>query len=111
MIDYQTFYQLRQLYDEKQLKISQIAAELQLDLKTVEKWVDQPTYHPRQGTKRASKLDSFKGQIAALLERHPYTAQTAQQLFQQLRQRGYAGGYTILKEFVRQVRPPASPPF
>src|SRR5947207_5795674 len=108
MIDYQTFWQLRQLYDEKGLKISQIAAELQLDLKTVEKWVDQPTYHPRQGTKRASKLDSFKGQIAALLERHPYTAQ---QLFQQLRQRGYAGGYTILKEFVRQVRPPRKPAF
>src|SRR6266487_6417310 len=94
MIDYQTFCQLRQLYDEKGLKISQIAAVLQLDIKTVEKWVDQPTYHPRQGTKRASKLDSFKGQIAALLERHPYTAQ---QLFQQLRQRGYVGGYTILK--------------
>src|SRR6266566_923508 len=108
MIDYQTFCQLRQLYDEKGLKISQIAAELQLDLKTVEKWVDQPTYHPRRGTKRASKLDSFKGQIAALLERHPYTAQ---QLFQQLRQRGYAGGYTILKEFVRQVRPPRKPAF
>src|SRR5207302_9088233 len=67
-----------------------------------------PTYHPRQETKRASKLDSFQGQIAALLERHPYTAQ---QLFQQLRQRGYAGGYTILKEFVRQVRPPRKPAF
>ena len=49
MIDYQTFCQLRQLYDEKGLKISQIAAELQLDPKTVEKWVDQPTYHPRRG--------------------------------------------------------------
>ena len=73
-----------------------------------QKWVDQPTYHPRQGTRRTSKLDSFKGQIAALLERHPYTAQ---QLFQQLRQRGYAGGYTILKEFVRQVRPPRKPAF
>src|SRR5207302_8433525 len=67
-----------------------------------------PTYHPRQETKRASKLDSFQGQIAALLERHPYTAQ---QLFQQLRQGGYAGGYTILKEFVRQVRPPRKPAF
>ena len=108
MIDYQTFCQLRQLYDEKGLKISQIAAELQLDLKTVEKWVDQPTYHPRQGTRRTSKLDSFKGQIAALLERHPYTAQ---QLFRQLRQQGYAGGYTILKKFVRQVRPPRKPAF
>ena len=108
MIDYQTFCRLRQLYDEKRLKVSQIAAELQLDAKTVQKWIDQPTYQPRQGTKRPSKLDSFKGQISALLERHPYTAQ---QLLQQLRQQGYAGGYSILKEFVRQVRPVRKPAY
>ena len=108
MIDYQTFCRLRQLYDEKGLKVSQIANELQLDLKTVEKWVDQPTYQVRRGTKRASKLDSFKGQISALLERHPYTAQ---QLLQQLREKGYAGGYSILKEFVRQVRPVHKPAY
>jgi len=108
MIDYETFCRLRQLYDEQGLKISQIAVELQLDPKTVEKWVDQPTYQPRQGTRRPSKLDSFKGQISALLERHPYTAQ---QLLQQLRQQGYAGGYSILKEFVRQVRPVRKPAF
>ena len=108
MIDYETFCRLRQLHDEQGLKVSQIAAELQLDPKTVEKWVDHPTYQPRQGTKRPSKLDSFKGQIAALLERHPYTAQ---QLLQQLRQQGYAGGYSILKEFVRQVRPVRKPAY
>src|ERR1051325_5872530 len=67
-----------------------------------------PTYLPRQVMRRPSNLDSFKGQLVALLERHPYTAQ---QLFQQLRQQGYAGGYTILKEFVRQVRPPRKPAF
>jgi transposase len=108
MIDYQTFCRLRQLYDEKGLNVSQIAAELQLDPKTVAKWIEQPTYQPRQGTKRPSKLDSFKGQISALLERHPYTAQ---QLLQQLRQQGYAGGYSILKEFVRQVRPVRKPAY
>jgi transposase len=108
MIDYQTFCRLRQLYDEKGLNVSQIAAELQLDSKTVQKWIEQPTYQPRQGTKRPSKLDSFKGQISALLERHPYTAQ---QLLQQLRQQGYAGGYSILKEFVRQVRPVRKPAY
>ncbi len=108
MIDYQTFCRLRQLYDEKGLKVSQIAAELQLDPKTVQKWVEQPTYHSRQGTKRPSKLDSFKGQISALLERHPYTAQ---QLWQQLRPQGYTGGYSILKEFVRQVRPVRKPAY
>lgn len=108
MIDYETFCRLRQLYDEKGLKVSQIAEELHLDPKTVERWIDQPTYRQRQGRRRASKLDSFKGPIAALLERHPYTAQ---QLFQQLQQQGYAGGYTILKEYVRRVRPVRKPAF
>ena len=108
MISYETFCRLRQLHDEQGLKVSQIAAELQLDPKTVESWIDQLTYQPRQGTKRSSKLDSFKGQIAALLERHPYSAQ---QVLQQLRQQGYAGGYSILKEFVRQVRPVRKPAF
>ena len=108
MIDYQTFCRLRELYDEKGLKLSQIATELQLDPKTVAKWIDQPTYQSRPKTKRPSKLDSFKGQISALLERHPYTAQ---QLLQQLRQQGYTGGYSILKEFVRQVRPVRKPAY
>jgi len=108
MIDYETFCRLRRLHDEKGLKASQIAAELHLDLKTVERWIEQPTYRPRQGARRPSKLDSFKGQIAAQLERYPYTAQ---QLFQQLQQQGYAGGYTILKDFVRRVRPVRKPAY
>ncbi len=108
MIDYRTFCRLRQLHDEQGLKVSQLAETLELDPKTVEKWIDQPTYRSRQPARRPSKLDGFKGHIAALLERHPYTAR---QLFQQLQAKGYAGGYTILKEFVRQVRPPRKPAF
>jgi transposase len=108
MIDYETFCRLRQLHDEAGLKVSQIATELQLDPKTVERWANQKSYQQRHGTKRASKLDSFKQQITALLARHPYTAQ---QILQQVREQGYAGGYSILKEFVRQVRPPRKPAY
>ena len=108
MIDYETFCRLRQLYDEGGLKVSQIATELRRDPKTVERWVKQTSSQQRQGTPRASKLDAFKGQITALLQRHPYTAQ---QILQQLREQGYAGGYSILKDFVRQVRPPRKPAY
>jgi transposase len=108
MIDYETFCRLRQLHDEAGLKVSQIATELRLDPKTVERWVNQKSYQQRQGTKRASKLDPFKQPIAALLARHPYTAQ---QILQQVREQGYAGGYSILKEFVRQVRPARKPAY
>ena len=98
MIDYQTFQQLRVLADQKKLKASQIALELNLDLKTVQKWIDQPRYLPRQSAPRPSKLDYYKGQIVALLERHPYTAQ---QILQRVREQGFTGGYTSVKDFVR----------
>ena len=108
MIDFDTFCRLRQLHDEKGLKTAQIAEALDLDPKTVEKWIDRRTYQQRQGRKRSSKLDSFRGLIAAQLERHPYSTQ---QLFQQLRQQGYTGGYSILKDFVRQIRPVNKPAY
>jgi len=108
VIDYETFCQIRRLHDQQGLKVSQIAEELDLDPKTVDKWVEQTRYQPRHAAKRPSKLDPFKGQIVAMLERHPYTAQ---QILQQLRQQGYAGGYSILKELVRQIRPPRKPAF
>jgi len=108
MISYEIFCQLRELADQKHLTAAQIAHELKMDSRTVALWVGRPTYQQRQRVKRCSKLDSFKGQIVALLERHPYTAQ---QLLQQLKVQGYAGGYSILKEFVRLVRPVRKPAF
>lgn len=108
MIPYPVFCQLRELSDQKHLSVPQIAEQLQLDPKTAAKWVACPSYRPRQRSKRPSKLDSFKGQIVALLERHPYTAQ---QVLQEIRTQGYTGGYSILKELVRLVRPVRKPAF
>jgi transposase len=108
VIDYETYCRIRFLHDQKGLKASQIAQELNLDSQTVSKWIHQTRYQPRQTPQRPSKLDPFKGQIVALLERYSYTAQ---QILQQLRPQGYAGGYSILKELVRQLRPPRKPAF
>lgn len=108
MINYQTFCQIHLLHEQKKLNIEQIAEELQLDPKTVGKWIDQTEFHPRKSSKRSSKLDPFKGQIVAMLDRHPYSAQ---QILQQLQPLGYNGGYTILKDYVRLVRPPRKPAF
>ncbi len=108
MISYPVFCQIRELHEQKCLTVPQIAAELALDPKTVAKWVERTAFQRRACAKRPSKLDSFKGQIVAQLERHPYTAQ---QLLQQLQTQGYTGGYSILKEFVRLVRPVRKPAF
>jgi transposase len=108
MIDYQTYCQIRQLYTEKKLGFRQIARELKVDLKTVRKWARQESFQKASYPKRQSKLDSFKGEIVRLLERHDYSGR---QIFQQIKERGYNGRYTIIKEFVRQVRPKPKPAF
>jgi len=103
MIDYETFVKIKVYKDQHGLKCSQIARELNLDYRTVEKWFGQKHYQPRKSPRRASKLDPFKVQIVRMLEAHPYTAA---QIFQRLREDDFDGGYTIVKEYVRKVRPP-----
>ncbi|MBV5269337.1 MAG: IS21 family transposase, partial [Afipia sp.] len=51
---------------------------------------------------RGSRLDPFKARVVRLLETHPYSAQ---QIFQRLREDGFEGGFTIVKDYVRKVRP------
>lgn len=108
MIDYQTYCQIRHLFTEKGLRLRQIARQLQLDLKTVRKWARRESFNRAATPRRPSKLDPFKGQIIRLLEQHDYSAQ---QIFQRIKEDGYRGRYTILRDFVRQVRPKQRPAF
>jgi len=108
MIDYATFHQIHHLHDTDHLNQAQIATALNLDEKTVATWLACDQYHPRQSSKRPSKLDPFKGSIVRLLQTHPYSAA---QILQRITEQGYTGGYSILKEFVHQVRPTPAPAF
>jgi len=108
VISYELFCRLRQLHDQQQLKAAQIARELDLDERTVAAWIGQATYHPRSVPKRTSKLDPFKGTIVRLLEQHAYTGT---QVLQRLREEGYTGGSTILRDFVATVRPAPTPAY
>jgi len=108
MIDYQTYCQIRLLFTEKHLGLRQIARELKLGLNTVRKWARRESFQRAAIPQRPSKLDPFKGDIIRLLAQHAYSAQ---QIFQQLKERGYLGRYSILKGFVRQVRPKPRPAF
>ena len=102
MIDYPTFLQIKHLQQDQHLKCSQIATELTLDERTVAKWLSENQYRQRKPVQRNSKLDPFKGDVARMLETHPYTAA---QLLQRIREDGFDGGYTIVKEYVRKIRP------
>jgi len=108
MIDYETYCKIRDHHIQRGLNSAQIAQALGLDGRTVAKWIDEPRYRPRLTRPRASKLDPFKAPIRQWLETHPYSAQ---QIFQRLREDGFDGGYTIVKDYVRTVRPRRNPAF
>ncbi len=103
MIDYETFCKIRLYHRERALSFVQIGRELGIDPETAAKYARAESYPRRRPGPRASKLDTFKPIITRWLERHPYTAT---QLFQRLcQQEGYTGGLSILKDYVRRVRP------
>lgn len=61
----------------------------------------------RRTLSRPSKLDPFREQIDALFKTYPDI--TAQRVFEILREKGFAGGYTGVKDLVRRIRPRPAP--
>ena len=108
MIDYHRFCQIKDLHERQGLNASQIAKALALDPRTVSYWLAQEHFQPRKPGQRHSQLDPFKQEIVRMLERYPYSAA---QVFQRLREHGFEGGYSLVKAYVRTVRPQRQPAF
>jgi transposase len=106
VISYETFCRIHDCHRRQGLTIAQIARELGLDPKTVATWLARNRFERRRSVKRRSILDPFKGRITRLLDAHPYSAQ---QIFQRLREEGYCGGATIVRDYVRHIRPTKLP--
>jgi len=85
------------------LTITQTARALGLHPETVSKYSRSEHYRQRPGVKRGSRLDQYKGLIVRWLDTHPLSKQ---QIFQRLREAGYCGGLTVLKDYLRTIRPP-----
>lgn len=82
--------------------ISAIARALDLDRKTVRHWLRERQWTPyRRQPPVATLLASHQ---AWLEERAPQVSHSARILFQELRQRGYQGGYDTVKLAVRPLR-------
>lgn len=102
MIDYETFTRIRILHDQKGLTATQIARELHHDERTVRRCLASKQFQPRKSVRRPSVIDPFKDTVVRMIESYPYTAQ---QVLQRLREEGFSGGYTVVKKFIRKVRP------
>ena len=108
MIDYELYCKIKARHDNDRMTIVQIARELHLSARTVGRWLAADKFRQRATPAKPSKLDAYKGQIVGWLQSHPYTAT---QIFLRLRETGYAGGITLVKDYVQQVRPTRAPAF
>jgi len=96
---------VREIHELKRqgLSVSAISSLTGYDRKTVRKYLSAeapvPTYGPR--SPRASKLDPYKPYLE---QRQQAGVWNAAVLLRELRQRGYAGSYTLVKDYLQPQR-------
>ena len=85
------------------LSVYAIAAMTGFDRKTVRKYLANPTQRPRYGPrpKRPSPLEPFKAYLEERLAAGVWNAVVLQR---ELREKGYRGGYTSLKDYLQPKR-------
>ena len=82
-------------------KVSAIARYLDLSRKTVQKFIATATFPERkERAARVCRLDAYK---PYLLQRWQDGCHNGAVLFEEVRQRGYPGGYTMLREYLRTL--------
>jgi transposase len=93
------------------VSISAIARRVQLDRKTVRRYIAQglepPSYGPRQP--RTTQLRAFEPYLRERLAAFPQLS--GRRLHRELRDLGYTGGYTMLTDRLREIRPSEVSPF
>jgi transposase len=103
-------------YLEQGLSKAEIARSLGVSRRTLYYWIDSGQldrgldegpvrYEPRPPV--PCKIDRYREIIQARLKEYPRLSST--RLFDEIRAAGYAGGYTQVKEYVREVRPMPPP--
>ena len=103
MLTMEEFLIIRDLYNQG-LNISQIAQKTGFDRKTVRKYLSActpPSVKPR--TSKPSKLNAYKEYIRNRITDYPLSAA---RIYREIREQGYDGKYTVVKDYIRSIRPP-----
>jgi transposase len=99
---------IHQLAENENLSAKQIAARLEIGVKTVARHLKSERYSPPRARVVSRKIDPYKDRIKQLLERHDYSAA---QIFRMLKDEGYPGSESVLRDYVSQVRPRRQTPY
>jgi transposase len=107
MLDLEEFLMLRDLFN-KELSISEIARRTGHSRGTVRKYLrSQVPPTPQGRSKKPSKLDGYREYIIQRLHEYPLSAK---RFYREIQEKGFTGKYTIVKDFIREVRPKATVP-
>jgi transposase len=88
--------------------VREIARETGLSRNTVRRYLrDEGATRYKTRPKRATKLDPFKAYVVERRAAAEPETIPARVLLAELRERGYAGGYTRLKDFIASLKPAA----
>lgn len=102
MVQEDRWREVHRMAREEQLSTTEIASRLDLDRKTVRRCLKQSVW---QSYQRPARADMLLAKHADFLRaRAPKVGYSAQVLFQELKGRGYSGGYDTVKRFVRPLR-------
>ncbi len=101
---------IRRMFFRDKLSLNEIARRTSLARNTIKKWLRAPkgTEPKYRRSSRACKLTAFEAELIQALEadahRPKRDRRTGRALTAQIRQRGYAGGYTRVSDFIREWR-------
>jgi transposase len=95
--------EIRRLYLAQGVYKKEIARRLGLSVKTVRKALRQESPPSRITRLRESKLDAFKERMTTLLSDYP--GLSAIRIYEKIREQGYEGSVTLLRYYLRRVRP------
>ncbi|MEA2114993.1 MAG: IS21 family transposase [Thermodesulfobacteriota bacterium] len=101
MINKRTVFEMYRLKDFG-FSRREIARQLNIDRATVAKYLDNPDPAPGKRAKRTSKLEPYRDEIADMLKQFP--AIKAPVIMQRLKEKGFDGEITIVRNLLRQLR-------
>lgn len=103
MVDQERWVEIRRLFNEERVSISEIGQRVDVDRKTVRRSLRQPTWQPyHRAAVAETRLTARADFVRA---RAPQVQYSARILYQELRaSRGYTGSYETVKRFVAPLR-------
>jgi transposase len=99
----ETWAYIHHLFFAEKLPKKLIARKLGLDIKTVRRALKKNTFSQEHTGPRGSKLDAFKDKIHDLLNNYP--GMSGERICEEIKKIGYAGGISILRDYLRSHRP------